>query len=67
LENASYGLPFKTLFVHCRKKYLPLDPRFASSNTAEDDDFLGAIKIRSTTSFGWKQTRWSHVVRVTAS
>jgi hypothetical protein len=29
---------------------LPLDPRFAGSNTAEDDGFLRAIKIRSTTS-----------------
>jgi hypothetical protein len=31
---------------------LPLDPRFAGSNPAEDDAFLRAIKIRSTTSFG---------------
>jgi hypothetical protein len=32
---------------------LPLDPRFAGSNPAEDDDlFLREIKIRSTTSFG---------------
>jgi hypothetical protein len=31
---------------------LPLDPRFAGSNTAEDDGFLRAIKIRSTTSWG---------------
>jgi hypothetical protein len=31
---------------------LPLDPRFAGSNPAEDDRFLRVIKIRSTTSFG---------------
>jgi hypothetical protein len=31
---------------------LKLDPKFASSNPAEDDAFLRAIKIRSTTSFG---------------
>jgi hypothetical protein len=31
---------------------LPLDPRFAGSNPAEDDGFLRVIKIRSTTSFG---------------
>jgi hypothetical protein len=31
---------------------LPLDPRFAGSNPAEDDGFLKAIKIRSPTSFG---------------
>jgi hypothetical protein len=31
---------------------LSLDPRFAGSNTAEDDEFVMAIKIRSTTSFG---------------
>jgi hypothetical protein len=31
---------------------LPLDPRFAGSNPAEDDGFLTVIKIRSTTSFG---------------
>jgi hypothetical protein len=29
-----------------------LDPRFAGSYPAADDWFLGAIKIRSTTSFG---------------
>jgi hypothetical protein len=29
-----------------------LDPRFAGSNPAEDDGFLRAIKIYSTTSFG---------------
>jgi hypothetical protein len=35
---------------------LPLDPRFADSNLAEDDGFLRAIKIHSTTSFRkeWK-------------
>jgi hypothetical protein len=33
---------------------LLLDPRFAGSNPAEDDGFLRAIKIRSTTSFGGK-------------
>jgi hypothetical protein len=32
--------------------FLPLDPRFAGSNPAEDDGFLRVIKIRSTTSFG---------------
>jgi hypothetical protein len=31
---------------------LPLDPRFAGSNPAEDDGFLRVIKIRSTPSFG---------------
>jgi hypothetical protein len=31
---------------------LPLDPRFAGSNPAEDDGFLRVIKIRSMTSFG---------------
>jgi hypothetical protein len=31
---------------------LPLDPRFAGSNPAEDDGFLRVIKIRGTTSFG---------------
>jgi hypothetical protein len=31
---------------------LPLHPRFAGSNPAEDDGFLRAIKIHSTTSFG---------------
>jgi hypothetical protein len=31
---------------------LQLDPRFAGSSPAEDDGFLGVIKIRSTTSFG---------------
>jgi hypothetical protein len=30
---------------------LPLDPRFAGANPAEDDGFLRVIKIRSTTSF----------------
>jgi hypothetical protein len=30
---------------------LQLDQRFADSNPAEDDGFLKAIKIRSTTSF----------------
>jgi hypothetical protein len=34
-----------------RLSFLPSDPRFASSNPAEDDGFLRAIKIRSTTSF----------------
>jgi cyanate lyase len=29
-----------------------LDPRFAGSNLAEDDEFLKEIKIGSTTSFG---------------
>jgi hypothetical protein len=31
---------------------LPLDPRFACTNPAEDDGFLRVIKIRSI-SFGW--------------
>jgi hypothetical protein len=31
---------------------LPLGPRFAGSNPAEDDGFLRVIKFRSTTSFG---------------
>jgi hypothetical protein len=31
---------------------LPLDPRFAGSNPAEDNEFLRVIKIRSTTSIG---------------
>jgi hypothetical protein len=30
---------------------LSLDPRFTGSNPAEDDGFLKAINIRSTTSF----------------
>jgi hypothetical protein len=33
---------------------LRLDPKFSGSNPAEDDGFLRAIKIRSTTSFGGK-------------
>jgi hypothetical protein len=33
---------------------MPLDPRFAGSNLAEDDGFSRAIKIRNTTSFGRK-------------
>jgi hypothetical protein len=33
---------------------LPLDAMLASSNPAEDDGFLRAIKISSTTSFGWE-------------
>jgi hypothetical protein len=39
---------------------LPLDPRFAGSNPAEDDGFLRVIKIRSTIST--KFSRRSHVV-----
>jgi hypothetical protein len=31
---------------------LPLDPGFMGSNPAEDDGFLWAIKLHSTTSFG---------------
>jgi hypothetical protein len=31
---------------------LPLDPRFAGSNPAEDYGFLRVIKMCSTTSFG---------------
>jgi hypothetical protein len=31
---------------------LPQDPKFMGSNSAEDDGFLRAIKICSTTSFG---------------
>jgi hypothetical protein len=34
--------------------YLPLDPRFMGTNSAEGDGFLMAIQIRSTTSFGWE-------------
>jgi hypothetical protein len=30
---------------------LPLNPKFVGSNPAENDGFLRAIKIRSTTSF----------------
>jgi hypothetical protein len=33
---------------------LPLDPRFAGSNPADDDGFLRVIKICSTSSFGGK-------------
>jgi hypothetical protein len=33
---------------------MPLDPRFACSNLAEDDRFVIAIKICSTTSLGGK-------------
>jgi hypothetical protein len=33
---------------------LPLDPRFAGSNPAEDDGFLMVIKIHCATSFGGK-------------
>jgi hypothetical protein len=33
---------------------VPLDPRFAGSNPAEDDGFLKAIEVRCTTSFGGK-------------
>jgi hypothetical protein len=32
--------------------FLPLDPRFAGSNPAEDDGVLRVIKIRNTISFG---------------
>jgi hypothetical protein len=35
---------------------LPLDLRFAGSNPVQDDGFLRAIKIRSTTSFGGNVT-----------
>jgi hypothetical protein len=31
---------------------LALDPRFAASNPAEEDEFLRTIKIRRTISFG---------------
>jgi hypothetical protein len=34
--------------------YLPLDPRLSGSNPAEDEGFLRAIKLRSTTYFGGK-------------
>jgi hypothetical protein len=47
--NLSYNwVALGGLMVAC----LPLDPRFADSNPAEDDGFLRVIKIRSTTSFG---------------
>jgi hypothetical protein len=32
--------------------YLPLDPRFAGSDLAEDSGFLRAVDIYGTTSFG---------------
>jgi hypothetical protein len=46
--------------LHCRESpsmlqwlsRLPLNPRFAGSNPAENDGFLRAIKVRSMTSFG---------------
>jgi hypothetical protein len=31
---------------------LPLHPRFAGSNPADDDEFLRELRIRSTTSYG---------------
>jgi hypothetical protein len=43
--------PFVTL-VDLILACLPLDPRFAGSNPAEDDGFLRSIKIHSTPSFG---------------
>jgi hypothetical protein len=39
-----------------------LEPRFAGSNPAEDDEFLRAIKIRSITSFG-VEVKPTHVAR----
>jgi hypothetical protein len=42
----------KLLSVVYRLSCLPLNPRFAGLNLAEDYGFLRAIKIRSTTSFG---------------
>jgi hypothetical protein len=43
-------LALSDLVIAC----LPLDPIFAGSDPAEDDGFLMAITIRSTTSFGGK-------------
>jgi hypothetical protein len=40
-----------------------MDRKFAGSDSAEGDRVLRAIKIRSTTSFGGKYSRWAHVVR----
>jgi hypothetical protein len=40
-----------------------MDPRFAGSNPAEDDGFLTAIKIRSTTYFGGEVKPSAHVVK----
>jgi hypothetical protein len=43
----------KTLFSMIQwLSLLPLDPRFASSNPAEDDGFLRAMKVRITYPFG---------------
>jgi hypothetical protein len=41
---------------------LPLDPRFADSNPAEDDGILRAIKLRRTNSFGRDASRQFHAV-----
>jgi hypothetical protein len=41
---------------------LPLDPRSADSVLAEDDGFLRAIRVRSTTCFGGEVKVWSLVV-----
>jgi hypothetical protein len=40
-----------------------LEPRFAGSNPAEDDEYLRAIKIRSVTSFGVEVKPLTHVAR----
>jgi hypothetical protein len=40
-----------------------LDPRFGGANSAEEDGFLMAIKIRSTTSLGGEVNPSAHVVR----
>jgi hypothetical protein len=38
--------------------WLPLDPSFAGSNPTEDDGFLRAMKIRSTTYFEHGRETW---------
>jgi hypothetical protein len=48
LSSSGWKVALGGLVVAC----LPLDPRFAGSNPAEDDGFLRVITIRSTTSFG---------------
>jgi hypothetical protein len=42
---------------------LSLDLRSAGSNPAQDDGFLRAIKIRSTTSFGEEVKPAVHILR----
>jgi hypothetical protein len=54
---------WKSLSVVWWLSYLPLDPRFTGSNPADDDGFLRALRIRSTTFFERNESRPSHVVR----